>query len=48
MSEEIKGKIKKNECVKIMTGAVIPDNCNVVIMNEDTESNKKSIIILIE
>ena len=40
-----KGKIKKNECVKIMTGAVIPDNCNVVIMNEDTESHKKSIII---
>ena len=40
-----KGKIKKNECVKIMTGAVIPDNCNVVIMNEETESNKKSIII---
>ena len=40
-----KGKIKKNECVKIMTGAVIPDDCNVVIMNEDTESNKKSIII---
>ena len=27
-----KGKIKKNECVKIMTGAVLPKNCNVVIM----------------
>ncbi len=40
-----KGKIKKNECVKIMTGAVIPDNCNVVIMNEETESDNKSIII---
>ena len=25
-----KGKIKKNECVKIMTGAVIPYNCNIV------------------
>ena len=40
-----KGKIKKNECVKIMTGAVIPYNCNIVIMKEETESDKKSIII---
>ncbi|MDA9181044.1 molybdopterin molybdotransferase MoeA [Gammaproteobacteria bacterium] len=40
-----KGKIKKNECVKIMTGAVIPDNCNVVIMKEETESDNKSIMI---
>jgi len=40
-----KGKIKKNECVKIMTGAVIPDNCNIVIMKEETESDKKNIII---
>ena len=40
-----KGKIKKNECVKIMTGAVIPDNCNVVIMKEEVESDNKSIMI---
>ena len=40
-----KGKIKKNECVKIMTGAVIPDNCNIVIMKEETESDNKNIII---
>ena len=40
-----KGKIKKNECVKIMTGAVIPYNCNIVIMKEETESDKKNIII---
>ena len=40
-----KGKIKKNECVKIMTGAVIPDNCNVVIMKEETESDNKSIMV---
>lgn len=40
-----KGKIKKNECVKIMTGAVIPDNCNVVIMKEETKSDNKSIMV---
>ena len=40
-----KGKIKKNECVKIMTGAVIPDNCNVVIMKEEVESDNKSIMV---
>ena len=32
-----KGNIKKNECVKIMTGAVIPKTCNVVIMKEEIE-----------
>jgi len=40
-----KGKIKKNECVKIMTGAVVPDNCNIVIMREETKSKDKNIII---
>ena len=32
-----KGKIKKNECIKIMTGAVVPNGANVVIMKEEVE-----------
>lgn len=39
-----KGKIKKNECVKIMTGAVLPNECNVVIMKEEIESIDKNSI----
>ena len=42
-----KGKLKKNECVKIMTGAVIPKNSNVVIMKEEIKlikSNKIEIL----
>jgi len=35
--------LKKNQCVKIMTGARIPDNCTAVIPKEDCEylDNKK-------
>ena len=40
-----KGKIGKNQCVKIMTGAVLPKNCNVVIMKEEVEQVDSSIII---
>ena len=29
--------IRKNQCIKIMTGAVIPKSCNVVIMKEEVE-----------
>ena len=39
-----KGNIKKNECVKIMTGAVIPKTCNVVIMKEEIENISKETI----
>ena len=39
-----KGNIKKNECVKIMTGAVIPKSCNVVIMKEEIENISKETI----
>jgi len=41
------GKIKANECIKIMTGAVIPQSCNVVIMKEETIVIKKNIIKII-
>ena len=40
-----KGKIGKNQCVKIMTGAVLPKNCNVVVMKEEVEQVDSSIII---
>ena len=41
-----KGKIKKNECVKIMTGAVLPKDCNIVIMKEEiSKLNNDNIII---
>ena len=39
-----KGKIKKNECVKIMTGAVLPKNCNVIIMKEEIEDIDRETI----
>ena len=42
-----KGKINKNECIKIMTGAVIPKDCNVVIMKEETEIIDKNTINII-
>ena len=32
-----KGRIKKNECIKIMTGAVVPNGANIVIMKEEVE-----------
>jgi molybdopterin molybdotransferase len=40
-----KGKIGKNQCVKIMTGAVLPKNCNVVVMKEEVEQVNSNIII---
>tara|TARA_X000000368_G_scaffold86449_1_gene65750 strand:- start:111 stop:1361 length:1251 start_codon:yes stop_codon:yes gene_type:complete len=41
-----KGTVKKNECVRIMTGAVLPKNCNIVIMKEEiTKIDKNRIEI---
>ena len=40
-----KGKIGKNQCVKIMTGAVLQKNCNVVVMKEEVEQVNSNIII---
>lgn len=31
-------KVGKNQCSKIMTGAIVPDGCDIVIMIEDTET----------
>jgi len=39
-----KGKLKKNECIKIMTGAVIPKNTNIVIMKEEVKLIKDNKI----
>lgn len=33
------GKIAQGECVRIMTGAKIPENCNAVVMQEDATLN---------
>lgn len=32
-----KGQVNSGECVRIMTGAMIPSGCDVVIMQEETE-----------
>jgi len=42
-----KGKINKNECIKIMTGAVIPKDCDVVIMKEETDIIDKNTINIV-
>jgi len=39
-----KKNIKKNECVKIMTGAVVPKNCNIVIMKEEITLIEKNLV----
>ncbi|MDE8033716.1 molybdopterin molybdotransferase MoeA [Actinobacillus equuli subsp. equuli] len=31
------GEVKAGECVRIMTGAMVPADCNVVVMQEETE-----------
>ncbi|WGE32366.1 molybdopterin molybdotransferase MoeA [Actinobacillus genomosp. 2] len=31
------GEVKAGECVRIMTGAMVPADCDVVVMQEDTE-----------
>ncbi len=40
------GKLKKGECVRIMTGAEIPVGANAVIMQEETEVNGDNITFL--
>ncbi|WP_018652040.1 molybdopterin molybdotransferase MoeA [Actinobacillus capsulatus] len=32
------GEVKAGECVRIMTGAVVPADCDVVVMQEETEA----------
>jgi len=38
-------KINKNEAVRIFTGSRVPDGANLVLMQEDVEADKKSIIV---
>lgn len=39
------GPLKSGECVRIMTGAVLPDGVDTVVMQEHTEQSDKQIII---
>lgn len=38
------GKIGQGECVRIMTGAKVPENCDAVIMQEDATLNADSTV----
>lgn len=38
-------KLKKNQCVRIFTGAVVPDGTDSVIMQESVKKNQNSIIL---
>ncbi len=37
------GTIKQGECVRIMTGAVLPDGCNTVVMQEQVTVTDKTV-----
>lgn len=39
------GKVTETDCVRIMTGAMMPDGCDTVIMQEQVERQDDSIII---
>lgn len=39
------GKIQRGECIRIMTGAMMPVDCNTVIMQEYVEANEAFITI---
>jgi molybdopterin molybdotransferase len=39
-----KRKVEKNQCSKIMTGAIVPDGCDVVFMVEESKSLKNGKI----
>ena len=34
------GKVSQGECIRIMTGAVLPDDCDQVVMQENVTSNE--------
>ena len=40
-----KGKVKTNEAVKVMTGALVPDSCNAVVMKELVHERENMILI---
>lgn len=43
--DTFKKKPKRGECVKIMTGAAVPEGFDSIIMIEDTESNGSAVIM---
>ncbi len=38
-------KVKERECVKIATGAMVPDSCDAVVMVENTEEKEDMVLI---
>ena len=40
-----KGKINSGECIRIMTGAVVPNQCNTIIMQEQVDINDDIVTI---
>lgn len=44
--QDFKKPLKKGECVKIMTGAMLPKNADCVIMVEDTQANGAFVRLL--
>jgi len=40
-----KKRIKKGECIKVSTGSVLPEGCDLVVMIEDIELKENKIII---
>ena len=40
-----KGEVNTGECVRIMTGAVVPEKCNTIIMQEQAQSHNDTITI---
>lgn len=44
--EPYKGELKDGECIRIMTGAVVPYSANAVVMQENTNSSKQLITLI--
>ncbi|XXQ69178.1 gephyrin-like molybdotransferase Glp [Neisseriaceae bacterium B1] len=42
------GSLKGNECIRIMTGAVVPSDCVTVIMQENTESRDSGSLKILQ
>jgi molybdopterin molybdotransferase len=39
------GQVQSGQCIRIMTGAMMPADCDTVIMQEQTESNSDQIVL---
>lgn len=40
------GKVEAGQCIRIMTGAMMPDECDTVIMQEQTERENDTILVI--